>query len=245
MYKLFHELKENDQKFYPITDPEIMKKIVIENQESLENFWRSSDSAKNSGFTIKNYRCLIFKYTKELRIALGEAEISEKFISQLDKLQKYINDPKWISEISTFGISPDIGLAIPSEKTIFDQIIKIWLQKESIWKTEKWSTNHVTRFLIKNLSLSQNLSMKEVRSISDQISNIEIGVTKMKENLIELTRTTENSGEQNRPEVKFSERTFEETGDISKEILIPDTNNANIFDSKTDSGNMTKLGYII
>ena len=222
-----------------------MKKMVIERQENLENFWRNSDSAKNSGLTIKHYRCLIFKYTKELRIALGEAEISEKFISQLDKLQKYINDPKWISEISTFGISPDIGLAIPSEKIIFDEIIKIWLQNKSIWKTENWSTNHVTRFLIKNHSVSQNVTKKEIRSISDEISNIEIGMIKMEENLIELTRNTENSREQNSSEAKVSESTFEETDDISKEILIPDTNNANIFSLKIDSGNMTKLGYII
>ena len=80
MLKLSHELKASDQNFYPLTDPEIMKKMVIEKQEDLETFWRNSDSAKNSGLTIKNYRCLIFKHTKELRIALGEAEISEKFI---------------------------------------------------------------------------------------------------------------------------------------------------------------------
>ena len=238
-------MKGNDQNFYPITDPECMKKMVIEKQESLENFWRNSDLAKNSGLTIKNYRCLIFKYTEELRIALGEAEISEVFISQLDKLQKYIKDPKWISEISTFGISPDIGLVVPSEKIIFDEIIKIWLQNESIWKTEKWSTNHVTRFLIKNHSVSQELTKKEVRSISDEISNIQIGMTKMKENLTELTRNTENSGEQNTSEAKVSESTFEETDDISKEISIPDTNNANIFGLKTDSGKITKLGCII
>ena len=64
-----------------------MKKKVLETQNRLTSLWKNCSLRANSNLSEKHYRCLIFKYPTELKLAMSPlGDGAKNFISSLDQL---------------------------------------------------------------------------------------------------------------------------------------------------------------